>query len=184
VAKFTLPNGTIIETDTPEEAEVVLRGIAPPPPPPPATPRPATTSGEVAAKRAAASARLAREPAPAEDEDETPPPPPVVDDWTPQAAGQFLSELPETGRAVLRILAPAGRKWTDGVVISQQAGFLPKGLGSVISSMIRIANEDGMPNPLERESERVGKTRVTRFRLSPEFLEAVAAVAGGRTPTP
>jgi hypothetical protein len=93
-----------------------------------------------------------------------------------------VRQLPDTGLAVLRILNSAGRKWSDGVDISTQAGFLPKGLGSVISAMTRISEEEcGMPNPLEKQSERVGKTRVTRFRLSVDFLTALSAATENTT---
>lgn len=152
MAKITLPGGLIVEVASPKEAAQFLRefeafsAIKSPAPAPPAT---SVAQSAVSAQNHKSGS------------------------WTPKTAREFVKSLPEKGRKMILALVEAEGARLSADRIAQVTGVEDKrGLGSVARAIEKGADEAGSAAPMEKDSRREGKARVTEFWVTQDFLNA------------
>lgn len=97
--------------------------------------------------------------------------------WTSVAAHEVQEQLSGRALKVFHMLRVAGDEWTDSQKIYEGTGAKPQGQAAVLRPISRAAADLNRPDPVQCQKGRNGQIRYTRWRLTPEFLNAVGAAS-------
>jgi hypothetical protein len=98
--------------------------------------------------------------------------------WDQKSSYALYSRLSEKVQRAL-VVVIQHEPGVSGHVLATQAGIHPKGVGSVINTILATAKGMGMTPPVVKTSKRNGTLRELTIQATPEFL--VAAKEGGLT---
>jgi hypothetical protein len=96
-------------------------------------------------------------------------------EWNPKTVRSYFSTMGPAPKGCAFALSTLNG-WTSTKDVAAKAAVKPKGMGSVLNSLLARARGMGLPAPFELDRNREGKNRTTRIRVSDAYRSAAQEV--------